>query len=170
MSRLDGLSLIADGVSPIANRQSPIAGQSEVPSAICDTRGATRERLFVTGVVQGVGFRPFVYGLAMRLGLTGWVCNTSSGVTIEVEGAPEQVNEFQIALRRDAPPLARIERVTADRLPPDGSTRFDIRESQREPGAFQPISPDISICPDCLRELFDPKDRRYRYPFINCTN
>ncbi|MBM2848833.1 MAG: hypF [Anaerolineales bacterium] len=170
MSRLDGLSLIADGVSPIANRQSPIAGQSEVPSAICDTRGAIRERLFVTGVVQGVGFRPFVYGLAMRLGLTGWVCNTSSGVTIEVEGAPEQVNEFQIALRRDAPPLARIERVTADCLPPDGSTRFDIRESQPEPGAFQPIPADISICPDCLRELFDPKDRRYRYPFINCTN
>ncbi len=66
MSRLDGLSLIADGVSPIANRQSPIAGQSEVPSAICDTRCAIRERLFVTGVVQGVGFRPFVYGLAMR--------------------------------------------------------------------------------------------------------
>ncbi len=131
---------------------------------------AIRCRLTVTGIVQGVGFRPFVYGLATRLGLGGWVRNTSSGVTIEVEGAPEQVNEFQVALRRDAPPLALIERVAADRLPPDGSTGFDIRESQPEPGAFQPISPDISICPDCLRELFDPQDRRYRYPFINCTN
>src|SRR3990172_8005048 len=131
---------------------------------------AIRLRLTVTGVVQGVGFRPFVYGLATRLGLSGWVRNTSSGVTIEVEGAPEQMNEFHTALRRDAPPLARIERVTTEHLSPDGSTGFDIRESQPEPGAFQPISPDISICPDCLREMFDPSDRRYKYPFINCTN
>ena len=150
------------------------ASHGEAPhdslSAIGHQPSAIRHRLTVTGVVQGVGFRPFVYGLAMRLGLTGWVCNTSSGVTIEVEGAPEQVNEFHTALRRDAPPLARIERVTTEHLSPDGSTGFDIRESQPEPGAFQPISPDISICPDCLRELFDPQDRRYRYPFINCTN
>ncbi len=129
-----------------------------------------RQRLCVTGVVQGVGFRPFVYGLATRLDLKGWVCNTSSGVTIEVEGAPEAVNEFQHALTHDAPPLARIERVSAEHLPPDGFTRFDIRESQSQPGAFQPVSPDIAICPDCLRELYDPADRRYRYPFINCTN
>ncbi|MBI3177397.1 MAG: carbamoyltransferase HypF, partial [Chloroflexi bacterium] len=129
-----------------------------------------RNRLTVTGVVQGVGFRPFVYGLAARLDLKGWVCNTSSGVTIEIEGGPDAVSEFQISLTRDAPPLARIEQVTAEDLPPDGFTRFEIRESRSEAGAFQPISPDISICPDCLRELFDPNDRRYLYPFINCTN
>ncbi|MBI3764785.1 MAG: carbamoyltransferase HypF, partial [Chloroflexi bacterium] len=99
-----------------------------------------------------------------------WVRNTSAGVTIEVEGRPDAVNEFEAALTRDAPPLARIDRVTADRLAPDGFTRFEIRESVPEPGAFQPISPDISICPDCLRELLDPADRRYLYPFINCTN
>ncbi|MBI5290692.1 MAG: carbamoyltransferase HypF [Chloroflexi bacterium] len=129
-----------------------------------------RNRLTVTGVVQGVGFRPFVYGLAARLDLKGWVCNTSSGVTVEIEGGPDAVSEFQISLTRDAPPLARIEQVTAEDLPPDGFTRFEIRESRSEAGAFQPISPDISICPDCLRELFDPNDRRYLYPFINCTN
>jgi len=129
-----------------------------------------RHRLTVTGVVQGVGFRPFVYGLATRLGLTGWVLNTSAGVTIEIEGSPPAVESFRTALTGEAPPLARIERVTAESLPPNGFTQFDIRESQPEPGAFQPISPDICICDDCLRELFDPADRRHLYPFINCTN
>ncbi len=127
-------------------------------------------RLFVTGVVQGVGFRPFVYGLAARLGLAGWVCNTSAGVTIEIEGSAESVDEFQSALTRDAPPLARIDQITMEPLPANGFTSFEIRESRSAPGAFQPLSPDIAICPDCLRELFDPHDRRYHYPFINCTN
>ena len=148
----------------MADSRSP----GDPPSAISHKLSAIR--LIVTGVVQGVGFRPFVYGLAVRLDLKGWVCNTSSGVTIEVEGCPEAVSEFQIALTRDAPPLARIERVIADSLPPQGFAQFEIRESRSEAGAFQPISPDISICPDCLRELFDPNDRRYLYPFINCTN
>src|SRR5512135_2597715 len=127
-------------------------------------------RLFVTGVVQGVGFRPFVYGLAARLDLAGWVCNTSAGVTIEIEGSARAVGEFQAALTRDAPPLARIDQITIDPLPLYGFTTFEIRESRSAPGAYQPISPDISICHDCLRELFDPSDRRYHYPFINCTN
>ncbi len=148
----------------MADSRSP----GDPPSAISHKLSAIR--LTVTGVVQGVGFRPFVYGLAARLDLKGWVCNTSSGVTIEVEGYPEAVGEFQIALTRDAPPLARIERVVADSLPPQGLAQFEIRESRSEAGAFQPISPDISICPGCLRELFDPADRRYLYPFINCTN
>lgn len=129
-----------------------------------------RQRHFITGVVQGVGFRPFIYSLATRLGLTGWVCNTSAGVRIEVEGAPDLVNEFRASLRREAPPLAHIDDITSETLPPDGSTQFDIHASRSEPGAFQPISPDICTCSDCLREMLDPADRRYRYPFINCTN
>ena len=135
-----------------------------------DQPSAIRYRLCATGVVQGVGFRPFVYGLATRLDLKGWVCNTSSGVVIEIEGCPEAVNEFRLALTRDAPPLARIDQLAVEPLPLNHFTRFEIRESESQPHAFQPISPDISICPDCLRELFDPKDRRYLYPFINCTN
>ncbi|HET7375492.1 MAG TPA: acylphosphatase, partial [Anaerolineae bacterium] len=79
-------------------------------------------RLFVTGVVQGVGFRPFVYGLAARLDLAGWVCNTSAGVTIEIEGSGESIDEFQAALTRDAPPLARIDQITIDPLPLYGFT------------------------------------------------
>ncbi len=162
MLKPDGEWSIADG--------SLLIVEDDAGNGTRNAHHAIRQRLFVTGVVQGVGFRPFVYGLATRLGLTGWVCNTSAGVIIEVEGPPEAADEFHTALTHDAPPLARIEQVTAELLRPDGFTRFDIRESQPEPGAFQPISPDICICPDCLRELFDPADRRYRYPFINCTN
>jgi len=127
-------------------------------------------KVHITGVVQGVGFRPFVYGLATRHELAGWVCNTSAGVDIEVEGAPEVLDSFVAALTAEAPPLARIETVTVDEIPVNGYAQFDIRHSQARPGAFQPISPDICICDDCLRELFDPADRRHRYPFINCTN
>ena len=164
-----------DGASHIANSLSP-AASGEAQHIMHQTRGAIRDkpiirrRLFVTGVVQGVGFRPYVYGLATRLGLTGWVCNTSAGVIVEIEGAPDSVDEFGAALTRDAPPLARIDQVTSELLAPDGFTAFEIRHSQAQPGEFQPISPDVAICPDCLRELFDPADRRYRYPFINCTN
>jgi hydrogenase maturation protein HypF len=129
-----------------------------------------RRRYFITGVVQGVGFRPFVYSLATRLGLKGWVNNSSAGVTIEIEGMPETVDEFQQLLRNEAPPLATIENISSEQLPPNGFTQFEIRASQVEPDAYQPISPDISICEDCLRELYDTDDRRYRYPFINCTN
>ena len=164
-----------DGASHIANSLSP-AASGEAQHIMHQTRGAIRDkpiirrRLFVTGVVHGVGFRPYVYGLATRLGLTGWVCNTSAGVIVEIEGAPDSVDEFGAALTRDAPPLARIDQVTSELLAPDGFTAFEIRHSQAQPGEFQPISPDVAICPDCLRELFDPADRRYRYPFINCTN
>ncbi len=124
----------------------------------------------MTGVVQGVGFRPFVYGLAGRLGLAGWVCNTSAGVDIEVDGSPEALEAFERALEEEAPPLARIDRIDFKVKQPGGFTAFEIVSSQAVPGGFQPVSPDVSICPDCLGELFDPNDRRYRYPFINCTN
>ena len=126
--------------------------------------------IHITGIVQGVGFRPFVYGLAVRTGLSGWVRNTSSGVDIEVDGPAAALDGFTAALRNELPPLARIDSLVATPRPADGFTGFNILASQAQEGAFQPISPDMAICSDCRRELFDPADRRYRYPFINCTN
>jgi len=121
-------------------------------------------------VVQGVGFRPFVYNLARRLGVRGWVLNHSGGVDIEAEAAPETLTAFLAALRAEAPPLARIASLEATPIPSNGYTTFEIRHSEAQEGRFVLISPDVATCPDCLRELFDPADRRYRYPFINCTN
>ncbi len=127
-------------------------------------------RVHITGIVQGVGFRPFVYNLATRLELTGWVKNTSAGVDIEVDGERDALESFAQKLRNEAPTLSRIDEFSASFRPANGFSSFDILHSESVAGAFQPISPDVSICPDCLRELFDPTDRRYRYPFINCTN
>ncbi len=127
-------------------------------------------RIHVSGVVQGVGFRPFVYGLAQRHDLKGWVRNSSSGVDIEVDGPAAVLTDFTHDLLTELPPLARIDDWQITERPPNGCTDFTILESKPELGAFQPISPDMTICPDCLHELFDPADRRYRYPFINCTN
>ncbi|NWG15891.1 MAG: carbamoyltransferase HypF [Chloroflexi bacterium] len=126
--------------------------------------------IHVTGVVQGVGFRPFVYKLARQHGLVGWVRNTSAGVDICAQGEPESLQAFLAALTTQAPPLARIDSVIAADCPPEHHTSFEIRYSEMRQGAFQPISPDIALCADCRRELLDPADRRYRYPFINCTN
>lgn len=130
-------------------------------------RGA---RIHVTGVVQGVGFRPFVYGLATRHTLAGWVRNTSSGVDIEVDGDGPALETFVRELRLLAPPLAKIDEIQAEECAPNGHSGFEIQESEAIPDAYQPVSPDVGLCPDCLRELFDPSDRRFRYPFINCTN
>lgn len=127
-------------------------------------------RIHITGIVQGVGFRPFVYNLAARLELKGWVRNTSAGVDIEVDGEKDVLDSFVKSLRDEAPRLSRIDELTASFGPAGGFRSFDILHSEAMEGAFQPISPDVSICDDCLRELFDPSDRRYRYPFINCTN
>lgn len=134
---------------------------------MAELRGA---RIHVRGVVQGVGFRPFVYGLALRHALTGWVRNTTSGVEIEVDGSPESLSAFLRDLEDRAPPLARIDAIAVRERPPDGYVGFEIVESESIAQAFQPVSPDVAVCDDCLRELFDPNDRRYRYPFINCTN
>jgi hydrogenase maturation protein HypF len=124
----------------------------------------------VEGVVQGVGFRPFVYALAARLGLAGLVGNDVDGVFAEVEGSPAAVGEFLRALEREAPPLARIERVTATRMPPAGTTSFEIVPSEPAGRRRTLIAADTATCVDCLRELADPADRRFRYSFINCTN
>lgn len=127
-------------------------------------------KIQVTGIVQGVGFRPFVYNLARRYSLNGWVRNTSAGVEIRVDGQASQLEAFLHALRIEAPPLASIDTFTVQSTPPAGFHEFSITQSQDVEDAFQPISPDIGVCADCLAELFDPHDRRYQYPFINCTN
>jgi hydrogenase maturation protein HypF len=126
--------------------------------------------IHITGIVQGVGFRPFVYNLATRLELKGWVKNTSAGVEIEVDGNQDVLDLFVKTLRDEAPSLSRIDDLSASPQAASGFSSFDILHSESVEGAFQPISPDVSICPDCLREMLDPNDRRYRYPFINCTN
>jgi hydrogenase maturation protein HypF len=129
-----------------------------------------RRRLRVEGTVQGVGFRPYVYRLAGELGLTGWVLNDARGVLVEVEGDTGAVERFAERLPLEAPPLATVERVRAREAPLTGERTFEILASARggEPDAL--VAPDGATCDDCLRELFDPGDRRYRYPFINCTN
>ncbi len=126
--------------------------------------------LHVTGIVQGVGFRPFVYNLARRLDLVGWVRNSSEGVFCLVEGPPEAIEAFERALREEAPPMAVIDSVIAEEVEPEGLTSFEIVESARTEGAMTLVSPDIATCAACASELADPADRRYRYPFVNCTN
>src|SRR3972149_1686055 len=114
------------------------------------------KHIHITGIVQGVGFRPFVYGLATRHGLLGWVCNTSAGVDIEVDGPPDVLDRFVSDLSTQAPPLALVDSIEVSDIQPNGFTEFAIRHSESRAGAFQPISPDIALCDDCRRELFDP--------------
>jgi hydrogenase maturation protein HypF len=129
-----------------------------------------RREYTVHGVVQGVGFRPFVWTLAHKYELAGSVRNTSGAVIIEVEGASARLDEFASDLVALAPPLARIERVSVAALAPHDERGFVIAASHAVDGVYQPISADAATCSDCLDELFDSSDRRYRYPFINCTN
>ena len=129
-----------------------------------------RLRVEVRGVVQGVGFRPFVYRLARKCNLNGWVRNTSGNVTIEVEGQEAALSQFLASLSQEAPPVARIQDIKTKALPAKGDTSFSILESKAKTGEYQPISGDIATCPQCLREIFNPNNRRYLYPFTNCTN
>lgn len=132
---------------------------------------ASARRIRVTGVVQGVGFRPFIYTLAIQHQLIGWVRNTSAGVDIEVEGVLENLDAFTRSISTEAPPLARIESVKSEEIGLNGGyERFEIRHSHGVEGAYQPISPDVATCDDCLKEIFDTEDRRHRYAFTNCTN
>ena len=127
-----------------------------------------RSRFRVTGVVQGVGFRPFVYGLARRHALAGFVLNDGEGVLIEAEGESAALAAFATALEAEAPPLASVASVAVAPVSPRGDREFAIAESAST-GRSALIPPDVATCDDCLRELFDPRDRRYRYPFVNCT-
>ncbi len=128
------------------------------------------EFVTVTGVVQGVGFRPFVYGLAQRLGVRGWVRNTSAGVEVHAEGPREILDAFARGVREEAPSRAYVAALTRAAAAHEGHDGFVIVESAPDPDAYQLVSPDIATCVDCRRELLDSSDRRHEYPFTNCTN
>ncbi len=127
-------------------------------------------RIEIKGIVQGVGFRPFVYQLARRWGLKGRVANTASGVAVQAEGPGECISGFIKDIRAEKPPLAQITEIRVSEESPCGFVDFEISKSRSSSHRSTLISPDISVCSRCLQELFDPRDRRYRYPFINCTN
>src|ERR1039457_853647 len=134
-----------------------------------------RRQIEVSGIVQGVGFRPYIYRLATSRRLSGTIRNTSAGVTIEIQGPAETVQDFVEHLPAEAPPLARITNLAVREVPCvvaqiGGDQDFRIIHSHEGEEVRTLISPDVAICPDCLREMFDSDDRRYRYPFINCTN
>lgn len=127
-------------------------------------------RIQVRGMVQGVGFRPFIFRLAGEYGLTGRVYNTSGDVTILAEGQPEALAGFLTSLRRSPPAQAHIESVSKTEVPFVGYSSFQISDSWIQEGDFQLVSPDLAICYDCRKEILDPRCRRYRYAFTNCTN
>src|SRR5271165_7012942 len=129
-----------------------------------------RKAIEVSGIVQGVGFRPYIYRLANEQQLAGSVCNTAAGVSIEVQGPPASVDDFLARLPVEAPPLARITGITVREIACNGDRDFHIVTTHRGEPVGTLISPDVAVCADCLREMFDTADRRYRYPFINCTN
>ncbi len=129
-----------------------------------------RVRVRVTGTVQGVGFRPFVYRLAHEHGLAGWVLNDTDGVLLEVEGDGSEIERFLAEIRSEPPPLAEVEEMLPEELAPNGASGFEIVASDTQGEAQAPVTADAATCADCLGELFDPADRRYRYPFVNCTN
>jgi len=132
--------------------------------------GRARIRLEVRGIVQGVGFRPFTLRLARDLGLGGWVSNSPQGVTVEAEGDRGALSEFRRRLKSSSPPLAQISSLVAVDLEPEGEQRFEIRSSMTSGKPTTLVLPDVALCEECLREMHDPADRRYRYPFINCTH
>jgi hydrogenase maturation protein HypF len=140
---------------------------------VTDPSGAVecaRAKVAVLGAVQGVGFRPFVYRLATQLGLKGWVLNSSQGVFIEVEGPLDSLQTFLIRLEKEKPPLAIIQSLECSFVDAVGYDWFEIRYSEQTGQKTALILPDVGICADCLREILDPANRRYRYPFTNCTN
>jgi hydrogenase maturation protein HypF len=139
-------------------------------AAILPEQRVVRLRVAIRGAVQGVGFRPFAYRLAAELKLTGWVQNSPQGVRIEVEGEPVRVEEFLLRIESEKPPLAAIHSMEPSMLDARGDDTFVIRASDETGEATALLLPDIATCPDCLRELFDPSNRRYGYAFTNCTH
>ncbi len=130
----------------------------------------SRLKVAIRGAVQGVGFRPFVYRLAAEQDLAGWVNNSTQGVFIEAEGAREALEKFLLRLETDKPPRSFIQSLEASWLDPIGYPGFEIRESASGGARTALVLPDIATCPDCLREIFEPANRRFFYPFTNCTN
>lgn len=140
------------------------------PPVTTDLSGRRRLRLVVRGAVQGVGFRPFVHRLAVQSALSGWVRNDGQGVVVEVEGAARLLREFATALQASPPSGSRLANVESRWLDPVGYHGFHIEVSEACSGLSAWVRPDVAVCPQCLRELQDPRDRRFRYPFINCTH
>ncbi|MFH1581971.1 MAG: acylphosphatase [Pseudomonadota bacterium] len=134
------------------------------------TRDYVAKILNINGIVQGVGFRPFVYQLASKYEIKGKVANTSSGVVIHIEGTKDNIESFCRDLTEKSPPLSHITDTLIHPEPFKGFKEFSIAQSIGQSACSTLISPDVSVCDDCLRELFDSNDRRFQYPFINCTN
>ena len=134
-----------------------------------ESKSNRRIRLSIMGAVQGVGFRPFVYNLARGLGLGGWVLNSPQGVQIEAEGPHEQIEEFLVRLQRDKPRLAFIQSLEWSYIDPIGLEEFKIRQSRAGGKRLALVLPDIATCDMCVQETLSPRDRRYIYPFTNCT-
>jgi len=143
---------------------------NKIEHSVIDSKNQIRIEISLTGLVQGVGFRPHVYRLARNLHLNGWVINTSQGVTIELEGDQKSIEQFLPRLENELPPHARILSKTIESLEVTGGKGFSIKESQSTEEIVPLILPDIAVCPECLEEMFNPANRRYRYPFINCTH
>lgn len=129
-----------------------------------------RVRYLFSGVVQGVGFRPFIYRIATRHSLSGFVQNRPDGVIVEVEGPADALESFMSSVNKELPPLADISGISSENIEVSNDETFRIIESDTRGIGKVYITPDIATCDDCLKELFDPADRRFRYPFINCTN
>ncbi len=127
-------------------------------------------RIIITGIVQGVGFRPFIFNLAERFGVKGWVGNSDSNVIIEIDGDFQRAADFMDEIRKTAPVLSVIESIEYNEIEYQGFRNFEIRHSQKNSKGPVFISPDVATCDDCLNEMKDKSDRRYKYPFINCTN
>ncbi|HTZ82079.1 MAG TPA: acylphosphatase, partial [Candidatus Acidoferrales bacterium] len=128
-----------------------------------------RLRITLRGAVQGVGFRPFVYRLATEMSLSGWVLNSSSGLVVEVEGTPDELRRFAQRIELERPKASVITARESAWLPSQGFTKFEIHHSDTDSAKSVNVLPDLATCPECLAELFDPANRRYQYPFTNCT-
>ena len=128
-----------------------------------------RVRLTIRGVVQGIGFRPFVFRLARQLAVGGWIANTAQGVVLEIEGGVSTLEQFQSALKTQAPPVAQIQEMVSHPIPEEGERDFTIRRSTHDGLTQSVIPPDLATCEACLQEINDPRSRRYRYPFTTCT-
>ncbi len=135
-----------------------------------ESKRVQRLRVILRGAVQGVGFRPFVYRLATEMSLNGWVLNSSAGLVVEVEGAPEELRRFEQRLEAERPKASVVTVHESEWLAPQGFTKFEIHHSETDSAKSVNVLPDLATCPDCRNELFDPSNRRFQYPFTNCTN
>jgi hydrogenase maturation protein HypF len=137
---------------------------------VASNAGMQRLRITLRGAVQGVGFRPFVYRLATEMSLTGWVLNSSAGLLVEVEGAPDELRRFEQRLETERPKASVVTARESEWLPPEGFTRFEIHHSEADSAKSVNVLPDLATCAECRDEIFDSTNRRYQYPFTNCTN